>query len=386
MTTRHTCAICSRRKATDEYPLSSRAEGGRLLGTCVDCLDANIPRYNRRDQLIAYGIADDRLQIPIRDGQVDPHAPFPNDNLLGLDLEEAVLETEEEPALTPAKSKKRKRRTTEDFPLVAKRARQTPTARCLRPKEVECRICLEGKRVKEFPKAPSGRPEPASTHYPRLPPRLAPGEIPLSCVDHLTVSPKNKQGPVCKECITNSLSASLDLKPVELLGCLDEKCNAVWDSTDHVTPYLSKEDTSRYSDLLFQTFMATDKTVKNCLNKDCNTPAVVDTTRPGYPQLECHECKIRHCMNCDVPWHTDMTCQEYRLKNVDEAQSKDEIATLKILQKAKARRCPHCSLAVIKDGGCPSMICKHFHFAAYLRSHTHMNRHPLQPWLLVGYS
>ncbi|RDI89983.1 hypothetical protein Vi05172_g729 [Venturia inaequalis] len=54
-----------------------------------------------------------------------------------------------------------------------------------------------------------------------------------------------------------------------------------------------------------------------------------------------------------------MTRQEYRLQNVGEAQSKEETATLKMLQKQKARRCPHCSLAVIKDGGCPSMNCIH---------------------------
>jgi len=66
-------------------------------------------------------------------------------------------------------------------------------------------------------------------------------------------------------------------------------------------------------------------------------------------------------MNCKVEWHKDLTCQEYRLKHVDEGHSKDEIRTLKVLEKQNARRCPHCSLAVIKDGGCPSMICTHCH-------------------------
>jgi hypothetical protein len=382
---RHTCAVCNRRKLAGDYPFTSGGEGNRLLGTCVECLDVNIPTRDRRTWLMGYGIADDRLQIQPpqmpgdrnrqhinadgtiweQDMEVDPHPPLPDENLPGFG-EDLDLDT---PDPAPPKTKKRKRRG-EDYPLKTKKSRRISTAatsRSQQPKEANCRICLEDKAVSEFPKPPNGKfhkTNPNLLYF--QPPQPVAGDVPLSCVEHLTVDRKNKQGPVCKECIANSLSASLDLKPAEQIGCLDENCNAVWDSTDHVTRYLSSEDFLRYSELLFQTFVATNKMVKYCINKDCNAPALVDTTRPGYPQLECFECKKRHCMNCAVEWHTDMTCQEYRLKNVDEAQSKEEIDTLKVLQKQKARRCPHCSLAVIKDGGCPSMICKHFLLVYFL--------------------
>jgi hypothetical protein len=145
------------------------------------------------------------------------------------------------------------------------------------------------------------------------------------------------------------------------LGCLDENCSARWDATEYIAKYLSTADFNRFSNLLFETFVVTNKGIQYCINKDCRAPALVETNRPGYPQLECFECKIRVCMNCKVEWHKDLTCQEYRLKNIPEAQSKEEIETLKVLQKQKARRCPHCSLAVVKDGGCPSMSCTHCH-------------------------
>lgn len=376
MTTRHTCAVCNRRRPIDDYPLASGDQGGRLLVSCVECLDVNfMPGHNRQEQLNALGIADVRLEtqptsMPVvaAEGQtiignvVVPHRRRRRTEaeVLELDDMEMVLEEdvpESEPTPASAPSKKRKRRG-EDYPLKSGKARKVTTTKHVQPKEFTCRICLEDKSVSEYPKAANGQREKIDPTQPWLPQRLLPGQIPQSCAKHLAIGRWNKQGPVCKECIGNSLSASLDLKPVESLGCLDENCDAIWDSTDHVAPYLSTEDTTRYSELLLKTFTATNKMVKHCLNKECGVAAWVDTTRPGYPQLECHACKVRRCMNCSVPWHTDMTCQEYRLKNVDEAQSKEETATLKMLQKEKARRCPHCSLAVTKDGGCPSMICK----------------------------
>jgi IBR domain, a half RING-finger domain len=410
MSTRHTCALCNRRKATDQYPFTNGDQGGRLLGTCVECLDINIPRHNRREQLITYGIADARLQIQppqmpgdhsIRhiqpdgtiieqDIEVGPHPHLPDENLPdlgdlgGLDLDMDI--PDQAPVPAPTKSRKRKRRR-EDYPLRANKARKTstgPTLRYQQPKEANCRICLEDKAVSEFPEAPSGKYVQNLNIFHYQAPKLEVADIPMSCVEHLAVNRKNKKGPVCKECITNSLSASLDLKPAEQLGCLDENCNAVWDSTDHITRYLSTADYSRYSELLFQTFVATNKMVKYCINKECGAPAMVDTTRPGYPQLECYECKVRHCMNCSVEWHTDMTCQEYRLKNVDEAQSKEEIDTLKVLQRQKARRCPHCSLAVIKDGGCPSMTCKCFLILIFLSTNNLLNKAPIATVVFGG--
>lgn len=380
MATRHTCAVCNRRKHSDSYPLASGDQGGRLLGTCVECLDVNFMSGDDRQQLPNnLGIADARLetepiltpnelpaeeQPTVRNGAV-PHQRhwFADDDVLETeDLElilgEGELEPEPEPTPASAPSKKRKRRG-EDYPLKPKKARKVTTPKCTQPKEATCRICLEDKTISEYPKAANGRREKKDPIRPWITPKLRPGEIPQSCARHLAIGRWNDKGPVCKECIGNSLSASLDLKPVESLGCLDENCHAIWDSTDYVAPYLSTEDTTRYSELLLKTFTATNKMIKHCLNKECGLAAWVDTTRPGYPQLECHACKVRHCMNCSVPWHTDMSCQEYRLKNVGEARSKEETATLKMLQKQKARRCPYCSLAVIKDGGCPSMICKY---------------------------
>ncbi|RDI89982.1 hypothetical protein Vi05172_g728 [Venturia inaequalis] len=302
MSTRHTCAVCNRRRPIDHYPLSSGDQEGRLLGTCVECLDVTFMLGdNRQQQLNALGIVDVRLETQSIATPVDPAEEQTNaenvavprrsrrhvdDKLTDLDNLETILgESAPGPELTPipAPSKKRKRRG-EDCPLKSNKARKDTTPNYIQPKEATCRICLEDKAVSEYPKAANGQREKKDAmRRPWLPQRLLPGEIPQSCAKHLAISRWNKQGPVCKECIGNSLGAGLDLKPVESLGCLDENCDATWDSTDHVAPYLLTEDTRRYSELLLKTFTATNKKIKHCLNKECGVAAWVDTTRQGYP-------------------------------------------------------------------------------------------------------
>ena len=92
------------------------------------------------------------------------------------------------------------------------------------------------------------------------------------------------------------------------------------------------------------------------------------------------------CVSCNVEWHKGQNCQEYRWANVDDAKSKEELQALKNLQKQGARRCPHCSLAVIKDGGCPSMWCIHCNRAFWVRTSQCIVQNTLADREAVGHS
>ena len=208
--------------------------------------------------------------------------------------------------------------------------------------------------VNQFPKPPP-KPKAGTPWW-----KWSLGEVPPTCVPHLTINKQNKAGAVCKSCITASLSASIELRGAERVGCLDEQCDVVWDSTDYVIKYLSNEDFTKFSEALFETWVKTNKQLKQCIKEGCEATALAETRTAGYPQMECAECNTRVCVACQVVWHKGQTCQEYRFSHVEEARSKEEIKALKSLQKQGAKRCPHCSLAVVKDGGCPSMFCKPF--------------------------
>lgn len=323
--TRKSCAVCGTRKLTDQYPLA-KDKKSRILVTCNECL-INVTGTDKQGVL--------------REAEVN--------NRAFLKRKRSI---DDEDLIAPTKKAKK-----------GKEQREPPAT------TAECRICTDTKDLKDFPKATAALRKTA-TYWNRPPPPPT-KDIPASCAAHLCVRKSNKVGPVCKECIGNSLAGSLSYKHAEELGCPHENCGKAWDAIQYISQYLSIEDFTSYSEKLFKTYTATSKTVAYCVNTDCNAVGIVDeslTARRGLPQLECPECKTRFCINCKVAWHKDQTCQEYQLTKPEEDKSPEEIKSLKEMVKLRARRCPHCAYAVVKTDGCGNMICKYFVVGSHQRS------------------
>ena len=246
--TRHRCAVCNARKVVQDFP--QHAEGHHVLVTCRDCAGNAIP-LSRGRRAHANASAD------------------------------AVQPTQAPRATT---SRKRKRGSKEDYPLTRKKKARSgtnpKTPRQPRPKIAICRICIEEKPIEDFVKSP---PKPKS-NVPWW--RAPPGDVPARCLDHLTVNNRqNKAGPVCRTCIGATLVASIDLKGPERLGCPDENCNMIWDSTDYVAKFLSNEEFAAYSEKLFETWSRTNRQLKQCINAECGKIALIETNTAGFPHV-----------------------------------------------------------------------------------------------------
>jgi hypothetical protein len=261
-TARHRCVVCNARKHAHDFPFDTETRA-RILVTCSDCA-GNAVDANRRDQ----------QQTAAAEAVAAVAAPAP--------------------AL-----RKRKRAAKEDYPQRRKKARSFTAPkqpRELRPRIATCRICIEEKPIEDFIKAP---PKPkARTPWWMNPP----GEIPHGCVDHLTTIRNNKAGPVCRMCIGATLVASIELKGPERLGCPDETCRVVWDSTDYVSRFLSAEEYNAYSDKLFDTWKKVNKLLKQCVNPDCGKLALIESNTPGFPHVHCVHCEKHMCVSCQVEW------------------------------------------------------------------------------------
>lgn len=303
------CAICGKRKRVEDYPLDEDHDI-RLLATCSQCLEQN--GINQRSR-----------------GLIEQ---------LDLNVEELVGSAVSSPATL-----KRKR----SSGTLSTSRRRSKKAKVLLPKElpatVTCTICFDDKTASEFPGKPPG---------PKSAKRLTYKDAPLGCAKHLHYTSKT---PVCKECIGNALTAAVDLKDPEKLGCPTAECNAVWDQS-FVQTYLSSDSFKHYSELLFQQFVA-KRTFFWCLDPKCGHGGLVEIP-PGYPNLECIGCKKHACAICKVEWHRGMSCQEYREEH-GEGRDDEEIKVLRKMGKAGAKRCSNCQLAVEKDGGCDYMWCPH---------------------------
>lgn len=310
---RHRCVVCNARKHAHDFPFNADT-ATRVLVACSDCAGNTI------------------------DGNRRGETPAPV--------------TEQEAPVMNTRTRKRKRASREDYPL-RKKARtiaKSKAPRQLRPRIITCRICIEEKPIEDFVKTPP-KPKGGLPWW-----RAPPGDVPPRCVEHLAANNrKNKSGAICKACISATLLASIEIKGAERLGCPDEKCNQIWDSTDYVSKYLTNDEFATYSEALFDTWSKTNRQLKQCVNPECGQLALIDQQTAGFPHVQCVHCEKHMCVSCKTPWHEGQTCTEYRWANVDDAKSKEEIKALKNLQKQGAKRCPHCSLAVIKDGGCPSV-------------------------------
>ena len=334
---RHTCAVCHSRKPEDDFPLAT--SGTRALATCMGCLEQSLSN--------PAAWADLSLQPP---GQT---VAEPTDNL-GTDLPSTTLPitattgtpAEIEPSVNTATRKRKRRSTAGSWPYKArKRAKAVPKPPSEPQGPITCRICVEEKPVSEFVKLSRSRKTATN--------------LPFDCQKHLSYNPGNSKtnNAVCKSCIGSSLSAGLDTIGAERLGCLEPGCKAdPWDYS-YLALYLPADALEQYHEQMFAVFMA-EKTMLQCLNTECGSIGLLEQNVAGFPNVVCSECKHRSCALCKVEWHEGLSCQVYREKNQKESITSEEKATLRILSKKGAKRCPRCQMAIEKDGGCDSMSCK----------------------------
>ncbi|XP_010436716.2 PREDICTED: E3 ubiquitin-protein ligase dbl4 [Camelina sativa] len=76
----------------------------------------------------------------------------------------------------------------------------------------------------------------------------------------------------------------------------------------------------------------------------------------------CIKCYGRFCIDCKVPWHSDLSCDEY--KNLNGELNDMKLASLAI--DNMWRQCDHCGHLIGRDEGCRRMTCKCGHVFCYI--------------------
>jgi hypothetical protein len=67
--------------------------------------------------------------------------------------------------------------------------------------------------------------------------------------------------------------------------------------------------------------------------------------------LTCYACGLSQCYSCQVPWHAEMTCEEYQREAAAvEGASEEEVRRI-------SKRCPNCTAPIESTGGCAHMVC-----------------------------
>ncbi|KAF2397347.1 hypothetical protein EJ06DRAFT_584309 [Trichodelitschia bisporula] len=313
----HRCVVCHSRKPADEFPRGLNGNT-HITITCHTCL----------------GQVSNTRELLSELGRSMRTRPMTRTSTAAVDGDSERAQ----------RAHKRKR---EDFPLAPPKKRKPSVPL---PTYATCLVCDEEKEASAFPSRRIQRGWYMKSDIAKG------GDCPNSCMNHLGFTRSTfrwRTAPTCKACITMWLTASLDSGAVNL-SCPDERCRQKW-APEIVQIYLDQRSFDFYCDDAFTTWVAEQRDMVHC--PKCNELQISGVERAGYPHMECASCHERLCVICKVPWHKDMTCQDWYLAHASDAQKEEEKELIKSLVAEGARRCPHCALAVVKDGGCPSMRC-----------------------------
>lgn len=72
--------------------------------------------------------------------------------------------------------------------------------------------------------------------------------------------------------------------------------------------------------------------------------------------LECPVCEREICVNCGVPWHSTITCEEYQSLPFEERNA-DDISLHHLAQNKRWRQCEECRRMIELTHGCYHMSC-----------------------------
>lgn len=100
-----------------------------------------------------------------------------------------------------------------------------------------------------------------------------------------------------------------------------------------------------------------------CPNSKCSQ-FVQAHEDPDQPQAQCPSCQHLMCVPCRVPWHADITCEQFQALPLDERSPEDR-ATLQLARSKRWRRCYQCQSLVELAQGCNHITCRcgaHFCF------------------------
>lgn len=128
-------------------------------------------------------------------------------------------------------------------------------------------------------------------------------------------------------------------------------CDALIHENMITTIMRSDDEWMKYQRMMMNVIQGRLKLIV-CPNPNCNCPLDIDRSRLGNSyQQTCIECRQPFCVMCKVPWHADMTCDQYK-ESLDEMERQNLAFIAEI-----SVPCPGCGQAVQKKEGCNHMSC-----------------------------
>ena len=89
---------------------------------------------------------------------------------------------------------------------------------------------------------------------------------------------------------------------------------------------------------------------------ECLSARASSSSQSDNSCIECPVCQRFVCVDCGVPWHSSLSCEEYQNLPLDERDASD-ITLYRLAQNERWRRCQQCRRMIELTQGCYHMTC-----------------------------
>jgi len=90
--------------------------------------------------------------------------------------------------------------------------------------------------------------------------------------------------------------------------------------------------------------------------RECLSARASSSSQSDNSCVECPVCQRFICVECGVPWHSSISCEEYQNLPLEERDAAD-ITLHRLAQNKRWRRCQQCRRMIELTQGCYHMTC-----------------------------
>ncbi|KAF6170273.1 hypothetical protein GIB67_013248 [Kingdonia uniflora] len=163
--------------------------------------------------------------------------------------------------------------------------------------------------------------------------------------------------PFCTDCLTNHVSTKIQQNNVTSITCPTLDCLTILDP--HICePFIPKQLFHRWMNALCESSILGSQKFY-CPFKNCSAMLLDDASGDDVVvrESECPYCHRLFCVQCKVPWHSDMGCDDFQKLGKNEKGRSDRLL-MDLASKNKWMRCPNCKFYVDKKDGCLHITCR----------------------------
>lgn len=166
----------------------------------------------------------------------------------------------------------------------------------------------------------------------------------------------------CTECISKHISIKikkriiLNQEKAPILTCPGMDCTSVLEigTCREIVP---EDVRSMWDDVICESMIAPSQKFY-CPYKNCSALLVNDSDHQEViREAECPFCRRLFCVQCNVPWHAGVDCEEFSRMSENE-RGREDLMVHDLAKQNKWQRCPSCKFFVEKNQGCLHMTCR----------------------------